>query len=138
MNDSPEAAHKPLRAPGRWRAAWQALMGRPVVPTQIQAQWAAAQLELEAVLDKITAATARQITRDKRELEKAQKRLRELEGDCGCGDGEKAEPAARQRLGGSRYSPHKRELSRRVLAGRGIDLSRNGGDHESTDQSGEE
>ena len=137
MDSRQEPAEATLRPPGRFRAAWQALCGAPVVPVQIRAQWATAQLELEAILDKITAATARQITRDKRELEKAHARLQELEGDCGCG--EKAAAAA---PGGSRLSAHKRELSRRVLADRGIDIDRirsrrNGGGNVATTEAGE-
>lgn len=121
----PEASQGPPRRPSRVRAAFQALLGAPVVPVQIRAEWTAVQLELEAVCDKIAAATNRQITRDKRELKRALDRLEELEGDCGCNK------ASDPLLMPGGYSDAKRLLNRRVLASRGRDVASmfsNGGD----------
>lgn len=117
QNASSHDESQRLRRPGRLRAALLALSGAPVVPDQIRAEWAAWQLELEAVCDKISAAAARMVTRDKRDLKKALKRLAELEDDCGCKEKEAAQP-----VGYGGYNPRKAELNRRVLAARGVKL----------------
>jgi hypothetical protein len=117
-DDSHETAEKARRKrPGRIRSALRALAGQSVMPDQVRAEWVAWQYEFEAILDKLSAAAARQVTRDKRDLKKALKRLKELESekDCGCGGGAAVAPA----VSGS-YSPEKRLLNRRILASRGI------------------
>lgn len=117
QNASERDESQRLRRPGRLRAALLALSGAPVVPDQIRAEWAAWQLELEAVCDKISAAAARMVTRDKRDLKKALKRLAQLEDDCGC---KEEQPAQAPAFGG--YNPAKAALNRRVLAARGIKI----------------
>jgi len=105
-----------LKRPGRLRGAWLSLRGEPTVPDQIRAEWAAWVLELEGVCDKLTAAAGRVYARDKRELDKALKRLAavEAEADCECKD----EPLTT--VGTSGWNPEKRALNRRILAGRGV------------------
>ena len=60
--------------PGRFRAAWRALMGQPVVPAQIRAEWAEMQLVFHDMLTQLSASLARQAKAEKKRLE----RLREL------------------------------------------------------------
>lgn len=115
QNASSHDESQRLRRPGRLRAALLALSGAPVVPDQIRAEWAAWQLELEAVCDKISAAAARMVTRDKRDLKKALKRLAELEDDCGC-----KEEAPAQAPVYAGYNPEKVALNRKALAMRGV------------------
>jgi len=105
-----------LKRPGRLRGAWLSLRGEPTVPDQIRAEWAAWVLELEGVCDKLTAAAGRVYARDKRELDKALKRLAavEAEADCECKD----EPVTT--VGSSGWNPEKRALNRRILASRGV------------------
>lgn len=126
-DNSPEnASERILRRPGRIRTLFAVLAGAPVVPEQIRAEWAAWQLELEAICDKIGAAAARLQTRNKRELDRALAELAELKaeresdpagifgGDAGAGGG---------------YSPMKRALNRRRLG-----LTANGAAHVPSDQ----
>lgn len=118
MANTPET-----RAPGRFRAAWLALMGHPIVPTQIRAEWAAWQLELEAICDKIGAAASRNQTRHKRELDRALAELDEVKA-------EQATPSAPPELGFG-WNPQKRALNRQLLEARGKHLpTRNGVSHE--------
>ena len=88
------------------------------MPDQIRAEWAAWVLELEGVCDKLTAAAGRVYARDKRELDKALKRLAvaEAEAECEC----KETAVATVGVGG--WNPAKRALNRRILAGRGVRL----------------
>lgn len=116
-NSLPEGSEPRLRRPGRVRAAWLALTGHPVVPDQLRAEWASWAMELENLCDKLTVAAARMLQRDRRELEKVtaerDQLLAEKESDVTglsfSGDG-----------GG--YSPLKRALNRRLLAGRGVSI----------------
>lgn len=120
--DSEESLHTPAtapRRPSRLRNAWAGLVGRPVTPDAIRAEWCAWQYELEALCDKLGAAANRLFTRDKRELDKALKSLAalELERDCGCG-GEASEVEAGTP---SRWAA-KAALGRRYAAARGRPL----------------
>lgn len=45
---------------GRLRAAWQVLMGRRVVPFQIQAEWIEYKVTFDDIFSKLSAALARQ------------------------------------------------------------------------------
>ena len=77
--DSLHAPVTPLRRPSRLRQAVAALRGQPVTPEAIRAEWVAWQIELIALCDKIAAAANRQFTRDTRDLDRALKRVAELE-----------------------------------------------------------
>lgn len=108
------AAEGKLKRPGRLRAAWLALLGAPVVPDQIRAEWAGWAWELQGLCDNITAAAARMNTRAVRGLKKAEERIEELEAECGCHD---EEPVTAHG-----FSDRKRAIRRRLLAERGVDI----------------
>lgn len=110
------------RQPGRIRTAIAVLMGAPVVPAQIRAEWAAVQLELEAICDKIAAAANRLNTRHKRDLDRALEELEEYKA-------READPM--ENFGGAgSISPARRALSRRALAMRGrLPQGMNGGEY---------
>ena len=55
--------------PGRFRAAWAALLGHPVVPAQIRAEWAETQLVLHDMLTQLSASLARQARAEKKRIE---------------------------------------------------------------------
>lgn len=133
MDPDNTSESRPRRA-GRLRAAFQALTGAPVVPSQIRAEWVGWQFELEGLCDKLTTTAARLYQRDKRALEAAEKRVLELEAahPCGCED---AEVTGAVSTGG--WNPAKRLLNRRVLAGRGMHPPEfaNGGEDVGSDQS---
>lgn len=63
--------------PGRFRAAWMALMGHPVVPDQIRAEWAAAQLVFHDLLTQLSASLARQARAEKKRIERLRERAQE-------------------------------------------------------------
>jgi len=88
--------------PGRLRAAWLALMGHPVVPDQIRAEWASAQLVFHDLLTQLSASLARQARAEK----KRQERLREAVREASEG------PPSRPTPGTSDY---KAELRRRAF-----------------------
>lgn len=97
-------------------------MGHPVVPEQIRAEWAAWQLELEAICDKIGAAANRLQTRHKRDLDKALAELEEYKA-------REANPLSASPAAAGSYSPVKRALNRRVLASRGVNIPNGGSPH---------
>ncbi len=111
-DESPERPKKPSRV----LSAWHALRGEPVVPVSIRAEWVEVQWQLEAILDKLSAAAARLYTRDKAELKKALKRLEELESTAPA-DGDAQRPEGLR--GSGSWDPYKVELSRRAMALRG-------------------
>ena len=61
------------RRPGRVRSAWLALMGHPVIPASIRAEWAETQLVIHDMLAQLSTSLARQAKAEKRRIE----RLRE-------------------------------------------------------------
>ena len=103
---------------GRLRAAWQALHGAPVVPSQIRAEWVAWQFELEGLCDKLTTTASRLYQRDVRALQAAQKRVVELEAGAEqqSGSGDQAVAGDGWRM------TEKRRLNRLVLASRNIEV----------------
>ena len=115
---SHEEAEKRPQAPGRLRQTWHALMGRPVVPQAIRAEWAVWQIELENLCDKVTAAAARAYERDRTELRKAKKKIEELEARAAAGD---VQGDGWDTDSGS-WHPHKRAMNRLVLERRGVKL----------------
>lgn len=82
--DPDSTVETPHRRPGRLRAAWLALQGAPVVPDAIRAEWTAWQWELEGLCEKVSLACKRVYARDKADLDKAMKRIAELEAGCGA------------------------------------------------------
>lgn len=107
----------PLRRPSRLRGALLSLRGRPTVPDQIRAEWAGFLWEAEAVFDKIAAAANRLATRDKRDLDRALKRVQELELEhpCECDDQTGPAPIG----GGYGWDPRKMVLNRKLLEAEG-------------------
>ena len=65
------------RRPGRLRAAWMALLGHPVVPDQIRAEWAQAQLVFHDLLTQLSASLARQARAEKKRIERLRERAQE-------------------------------------------------------------
>lgn len=65
------------RRPGRLRAAWMALLGHPVVPDQIRAEWASAQLVFHDLLTQLSASLARQARAEKKRIERLRERAQE-------------------------------------------------------------
>lgn len=51
---------EPTKPRGRLRAAWQVLMGRHLVPFQIQAEWIEYKVSFDDIYTKLNAALARQ------------------------------------------------------------------------------
>lgn len=102
-------------------------MGHPVVPDQLRAEWAAWAMELENLCDKLTTAAARMLQRDRRELEKVTAERDQLLREKESGDPLHGFSGDLN----SSYSPLKRQLNRRILAARGVNIPQaNGVSHE--------
>ncbi len=77
--DPDKTLESPETRPSRLGAAWMALRGDPVIPASIRAEWAVVQIQLQNLLDQITAAAARAYERDRVKLRQAHTRIEELE-----------------------------------------------------------
>ena len=117
-DDTIETPPEKPRRVGRVRAAWQALRGAPLVPSQIRAEWVAWQFELEGLCDKLTTTASRLYQRDVRALQAAQKRAVELEAAAEQQSGSGDQAAA----GDGWRMTEKRRLNRLVLASRGKEM----------------
>lgn len=102
---------------------WLALTGAPVVPDQLRAEWASWAIELEDLADKVAKGAAKMLMRDRRELEAVTAERDELRGQLDARDAFGV-PAVGA---GGGYSPLKRELNRRLLAARGVNIPHSNG-----------
>jgi len=121
-----ETFDKPLRRPGRLRAAWLSLRGRTIVEDQFRAEWQQHLLELSTVYDKLYGTVQRLYQRDKKALESA------ISNHSKLLDG--VEPSDAGGETASRWAT-KAELSRRAFALEGISIPRqpiNGGENVAT------
>ncbi len=75
---TPEVRQK---RPSRFGSAWMALRGDTVIPASIRAEWAVVQIQIQNLLDQVTAAAARAYERDRVKLRQAQARIEQLESE---------------------------------------------------------
>lgn len=108
--DPDKTLESPETRPSRFGSAWMALRGDPVIPASIRAEWAVVQIQLQNLLDQITAAAARAYERDRVKLRQAQTRIEELEVAAQVHDVTPDMPI------GTGWNPEKIALNRLIMA----------------------